>query len=228
MRTAEEMWEYLFENSIEVEGPLPNSKCRIWVGTLWASGYGRVTFQNREWQVHRLMYFLCYGPIPPRMEIQHTCDWRDCLAIDHLELGTHAENMRDMAIRERGGQTYLSNDQVIELRTLHANGHSQASLMRRFKTGRQNVSLIVRGGSRQHIGGPLAESKRPPPTSQFTGVHFNKEHGKWMVGLSYNGKCSYLGQYHDEISAALAYNAEVVRLGLNKPLNQIPLEDADA
>lgn len=44
--------------------------------------------------VHRLMYDLHVGPIPPGYEIDHLCFNPGCLNPAHLEAVTHAENTR--------------------------------------------------------------------------------------------------------------------------------------
>jgi HNH endonuclease len=49
--------------------------------------------------VHRAVYTLLVGPIPPRMELDHLCRVRACCNPDHLEVVTHAENMRRKASR---------------------------------------------------------------------------------------------------------------------------------
>lgn len=45
---------------------------------------------------HRLVYRKAKGPIPDGLEIDHLCGRRDCIQIEHMELVTHAENMRRM------------------------------------------------------------------------------------------------------------------------------------
>jgi hypothetical protein len=62
------------------------------------------------------------GPIPPGLHVLHSCDYRRCVEITHLRLGTHADNMRDRAERgrtakgERMAAAKLTEAQVREIR----------------------------------------------------------------------------------------------------------------
>lgn len=76
--------------------------CFVWQLSLTA-GAGRVLVNGRKQYAHREMYRLAHGPIPEGMVVRHTCDNHACINPDHLILGTHADNMRDMA--ERGRST---------------------------------------------------------------------------------------------------------------------------
>jgi hypothetical protein len=51
--------------------------------------------------LHRWVWEQAHGPIAAGLYVRHRCDTPDCFRLDHLELGTHADNMRDAA--ERGG-----------------------------------------------------------------------------------------------------------------------------
>lgn len=44
---------------------------------------------------HRRAYQLWVGPIPPGLEIDHTCHVRSCINPEHLRAVTHTENMRN-------------------------------------------------------------------------------------------------------------------------------------
>ena len=74
-------------------------------------GYGIVSINGKQQRVHRLMYEWAYGPdtigFEPSgkpMEIDHLCMTRRCARPEHLEVVTHAENMRRMHAR-RGHKT---------------------------------------------------------------------------------------------------------------------------
>lgn len=77
---------------------LPNEQgCMLWLGYV-EKGYGRFWFNGRMVRAHRVSYLLSYGPIPSGTEIDHVrargCTNKHCVAPDHLEAVTHAENIR--------------------------------------------------------------------------------------------------------------------------------------
>lgn len=74
--------------------------CWEWQGKLNAAGYGRV---GRKF-VHRLAYEEEKGEIPPRALVCHACDNPRCVNPDHLWLGDHRSNARDMVKKGRGSQ----------------------------------------------------------------------------------------------------------------------------
>lgn len=77
--------------------------CWLWIGALTQSGYGKWPM-NRTDKVrpaHRLSYTLYKGEIPTGLHVCHSCDVRCCVNPDHLFLGTHQDNMRDMTLKKR-------------------------------------------------------------------------------------------------------------------------------
>lgn len=64
-------------------------------------------------------------------------------------------------------------------------------------------------------------------TSQYKGVHWNKNANKWHVQIQINGKRKYLGLFTIEIDAARAYDrAALEHFGIYAKLN-FPIEDYD-
>ena len=67
--------------------------CHIWQGAVKDNGYGVVRYHNKQEYIHRLMYRLIVGEIPPGTEIDHTCNQRACCNPEHLRVVTHQQNM---------------------------------------------------------------------------------------------------------------------------------------
>jgi hypothetical protein len=74
--------------------------CVVWVGAS-VRGYGQKWNQGRTWLVHRLVWTRTIGPIPERLCVLHRCDCRSCYNVDHLFLGTYADNYMDMKQKGR-------------------------------------------------------------------------------------------------------------------------------
>lgn len=78
------------------------SPCALWGGTISLDGYGRIFDDGRVRQAHRTLWERANGAIPRGLCICHRCDVKACVNLDHLFLGTHTDNMRDMLTKRRG------------------------------------------------------------------------------------------------------------------------------
>lgn len=87
-----------------------------------AKGYGQIRVGGRAYRAHRLAYELRSGPLPRGAILLHSCDNPACINLDHLTVGTQADNTADMMAKARGftgdacSWAKLSEAQVIEVR----------------------------------------------------------------------------------------------------------------
>lgn len=71
--------------------------CWLWRGSCDRSGYGQFIGKR----AHRVAWELVNGRIAARQFICHKCDNPICVRPDHLFLGSHEDNMRDMVRKGR-------------------------------------------------------------------------------------------------------------------------------
>lgn len=99
-------------------------ECWLWDGRLNERGYGSFRLHNQHISAHRAAYLLFKGPICGGLHVLHSCDVRHCVNPDHLRLGTHLENMREMVAKgrhvaprgERARSAKLNEDEVRAIR----------------------------------------------------------------------------------------------------------------
>lgn len=97
--TEQRFWEKIDKN-----GPTMahmTTPCWKWLAYINHDGYGNFSFSGRMGGSHRFSYQLHIGPIPEGMEVRHTCHNPACSNPDHLQLGTHIDNMKDLALSGR-------------------------------------------------------------------------------------------------------------------------------
>ena len=112
----------------------PNSGCWLWEGTHLLNGYGTVgakrlkkrglipgnLFSGSRALLHRLVWFLWNGPITGGMHVLHRCDTPACINPEHLRVGTHAENMAEMADRDRRRRKFVRGQRTNRRYTVDA------------------------------------------------------------------------------------------------------------
>lgn len=76
--------------------------CWEWAGGRnQGTGYGFFSVRSRTIGAHRAAWEVANGPIPAGIDVLHRCDNPPCVRPDHLFLGTHRDNMRDMRAKGR-------------------------------------------------------------------------------------------------------------------------------
>jgi hypothetical protein len=87
-----------FWDKVKIAGP---DECWEWQAHIGGNSYGKLTFNRTTYSAHRFCFMLEHHEIPDGMFVMHTCDNRICVNPKHLKLGTHKDNMRDMATKGR-------------------------------------------------------------------------------------------------------------------------------
>jgi len=104
------------------------SDCILWPKSWHKRGYGQRYYKGRQWYAHRAAWDEQRGPIPKGMCVLHKCDNPRCVNIEHLWIGTMADNQRDMAQKKRSmlGERHpgakLTGKQVKEIRASKLSG----------------------------------------------------------------------------------------------------------
>lgn|SRR6267154_627476 len=131
--------------------------CLEWTRPVTPAGYGQLNVGGKPRQVHRLLYELLKGVIlNGDLCVLHKCDNRRCVNIEHLYLGTKADNSADMVSkgRQQHGETHklavLSDDQVDKIRS---SAGTNSSIARLYGVNPSTISRIKSRKRRRHRAG---------------------------------------------------------------------------
>lgn len=138
----------------------PNG-CWLWVGGHSGRGYPRIDVNQKSEYAHRVSWMVHKGPIPEGMQVLHNCPTGDnpmCVNPDHLFLGSHTENMRDMAQKGRRRSfgikcrtSRLTEIQVLEIRSRWPGDLTEKELGLEYGITQVHVSSIVLGYCWKHL-----------------------------------------------------------------------------
>jgi hypothetical protein len=164
-------------NDAELEEWFFNQKriengCWLWTGVHIKDGYGTLSVKGQRVLSHRFSLSLhLKRPITPGLEVRHTCHNPSCFNPDHLEEGTHAENMNDMTAAkrqaagkrlsdvlagkehinsrgEKNGRSVLTSSQVQEIRNAES---STGDLAKQYGVSKHTILQILHHNIWKHI-----------------------------------------------------------------------------
>ena len=171
---------------VNKDGPTPEhlpelGPCWIWTGPPDASGYGRIGCGLRTsgtMKANRASWLLVFGEIPEGQNVLHKCDNPACVRPEHLFLGSHSDNIKDMMAKGRHGSNAdamrqlhaegnfrlnprkgeshpaakLSDEMVKELHAYRSSGHTTRDTASRFGVSQAAVIHIGKGRTWKHLG----------------------------------------------------------------------------
>jgi hypothetical protein len=133
-----------------------NGMCWEWAGR-HRNGYGlfRDPVTRKRYLAHRLAAALVFGPLPPGVQRNHSCDigglGRSCVNPWHTWAGSQSENLYDAAAKGLMPRK-LSPSNVLELRELRRVGRvGRSTLAARFGISEHMVDLILKGRAWLHL-----------------------------------------------------------------------------
>lgn len=154
--------------------------CWLWTGAKYKTGYGSIgseVVRGRAIKAHRASWEIHFGAIPAGLHVLHKCDTPLCVRPDHLFLGTHQDNMRDMALKgrstigdrnpsrlypdrvargSRSGHAKLNSVAVLCIRYLHRIGvASYAEMSESFGVSESAISMIINRRRWAHLKGDI-------------------------------------------------------------------------
>lgn len=142
-------------------------------GQVTRSGHRHISYRGFARGVHRVAFELANGPIPEGLVVMHRCDNPPCVKLEHLTLGTVADNNldRDRKGRHRplpgsqNGNARLTEWQVAEIKVHLSRGVSQYALGDRFGVSQGVVWRIKAGLNWSHVepaSWPIADFHSAP------------------------------------------------------------------
>lgn len=136
--------------------PVSESGCWLWNGFVQKNGYCKIRSEGRTEYVHRVSWFLHFGPIPESMSVCHKCDVRICVNPKHLFLGTLQDNMDDMCRKNRQARTRgeLSGKARFteqDIRNIRDSKDTYSVLAKKYGTGIEYIYKIRKGLVWRHL-----------------------------------------------------------------------------
>lgn len=142
--------------------PVPYNDCKLWaLSKHYRTGYGQCHFQSRAFMAHRVAFAHAKGLSEPQLraieEVRHACDEKSCINPDHLQGGTHAENMAEAVQRglspygEYNHNAKLTDGIVRRARRRWADGERSRDLAAEFGVAQSVMWRALAGRTWRHV-----------------------------------------------------------------------------
>lgn len=148
------LWGYTPKERFLARVLKQSNGCWEWQGFRFKkTGHGQFWLNGRDIKAQRAAWLLYRGEIPDRLYVLHQCNNACCVNPDHLYLGTHQDNMRDVATsgnhRNHGG-TYRKLDwtKVHQIRQAGCTPQNKRVLARDFGVSITTIERVMRQAER--------------------------------------------------------------------------------
>lgn len=139
-------------------------ECWLWTGggttNRWRIKRGMIVFDKKGYLTNRLSWNIHFGKIDGVKLVLHKCDRPLCVRPNHLFLGNHGDNMRDMkkkgraAKGEDGGRSILKLAQVLQIPKLINNDFTWQEIANKFGVAKCTIGAIIHKRNWKHVTFP--------------------------------------------------------------------------
>ena len=141
--------------------------CWEWIASKTRDGYGMFrdrTLRKNMIKSHKWSWIYYFGG-PGSLHVLHKCNNPGCVRPDHLYLGTHAQNMADIAkagnhsnklhpekyYGSKNPSAKFTEEQVLTIRKMYEEGSSLNDLVNHFNAKKATIWAIVARKNWKHI-----------------------------------------------------------------------------
>ena len=149
---------HTYEEMRKLHDSIPEDEngCKIWTKNINSKGYGKISFENKTCEAHRVIYRAFHGDIEKGKVIRHLCNVPACVSIHHLAMGTQKDNAQD-AVKAGSYKTgvnhhssKLTEEQVRYIRK-HEMDIGNPTLGRKYGTSHKSIERIKKRITWKHI-----------------------------------------------------------------------------
>ena len=125
--------------------------CWNWVGAKHQQGYGEIKIDGKVHFAHRVSWILVNGDIPDGLSVMHKCDNPSCVNPFHLEIGTHKDNMVDMA--KKGRKSSKLRHLLTDIFAMRKMGWKQQQIADYFGVSQAAISMTLNNKRLENFNG---------------------------------------------------------------------------
>lgn len=127
--------------------------CWLFGGMKNMHGYGVIRAHDIGYKsqqlAHRISWEIYNSQKPGECKVLHKCDTRDCINPEHLFLGDHKDNMRDMSNKCRHPNKRIPFSIVEQIRGDFRSGMTLGAISSRYNIARSTACRFVNNTARK-------------------------------------------------------------------------------